>query len=61
MKYILVVVAGLTLAQSSFTEDQANLAPSFSKFLRTLRFGSELKTRSPVRQPMLVTTFKWKY
>jgi hypothetical protein len=31
MKYILVIVAGLTLAQFSFTEDPANLAPRFFK------------------------------
>jgi len=31
MKYILVIVAGLTLAQFSFTEEQANLAQRFFK------------------------------
>src|SRR2546422_4212415 len=31
MKYILVIVAGLTLAQFSFTEEQANLAQRFLK------------------------------
>src|SRR5437870_12728770 len=31
MNYILVIVAGLTLAQFSFTEEQANLAQRFFK------------------------------
>jgi hypothetical protein len=31
MKYILVIVAGLTLAQVSLAEDQANLTPRFFK------------------------------
>src|SRR6266566_3583193 len=31
MNYILVIVAGLTLAQFSFTEEQANLAERFFK------------------------------
>jgi hypothetical protein len=61
MKYILAIVTGLTLAQLAFTEDQANLTPRFFNIPADTVIRVRTKNESPVRQPMLVTTFKWKY